>query len=135
MDDYDTCYARARDEPAFSNGTEGYGWMGAWCDRCWYDKPAREERPEDGCPLLLVAYMQRTPAEWIPGDPCKPTGFSIPDQYTCVMFRHEDEGGDPEPRAVRTPPGQLGLFGREGLEGVRMLKALPAPIVRAVGDV
>lgn len=124
MDDYDTCFGRAKDEPAFSNGTEGYGWMDAWCNRCWHDKPARQGDDGNGCPLILVAMMRRTPAEWIPGDPMKPSGFSIPDQFTCVMFRHEDDGGDPEPKPIPDPPGQLTLFPRDGFEGVRMLKAV-----------
>lgn len=129
MDDYDTLYERAKDEPAFSNGTEGYGWMEHWCDRCFYDKPARDGDGTEGCPLVLVALMQRTPAEWLPGD-----HGSIADRYTCVMYRHEDDGGDPEPKPIPTPPGQLELFGRDGFEGVRMLKPLPQDVVCRVPD-
>lgn len=133
MDDYETLYARAKDESPFSNGTEGYGWMGHWCERCFYDKPARDGDGTEGCPLVLVALMQRTPAEWLPGEPCTPDGFSIRDQYTCVMFRHEDDGGDPEPKPVPDPPGQLTLFPREGVEGVRILKPLPESVAQPVG--
>lgn len=122
MDDYDTCYGRAKDEPAFSNGTEGYGWMGTNCETCVNDKPARQGDDGNGCPLILVALMQRTPAQWLPGD-----RDSIAGRYTCVMFRHEDDGGDPEPRPIPDPPGQLTLLPRDGLEGVRMLKPLPEP--------
>lgn len=125
MESVDTLYERAKDEPPFSNGTCGYGWMDAWCNRCWHDGPARRGDEANGCPLLGVALLGRTPAEWLPGEPDTPTGFSIPDQYTCVMFRHEDDGGDPEPKPIPDPPGQLTLFPREGCEGVRMLKPLP----------
>lgn len=117
MDSYDTCYERAKDEPAFSNGTEGYGWMEAHCSECIHDKPARQGDDGNGCPLILVALMQRTPQEWLPGD-----RGSIEGRYSCVMFRHEDDGGDPEPRPVPTPPGQGELFPRDGFEGVRLLK-------------
>ena len=127
MDGYDDCYERAQDKPAFSNGDEGYGWFEANCETCIHDKPARQGDDGNGCPLILVALMQRTPAEWLPGD-----HGSIPRRYTCVMFRHEDEGGDPEPKPIPDPPGQLTLFPRDGLEGVRMLKPLPSDAARCV---
>ena len=38
----------------------------------------------------------------------------------------EDDGGDPEPRPIPTPPGQGELFPRTGFEGVRMLKPYAA---------
>lgn len=122
MDDYDTCFERAKDEPAFSNGTEGYGWMEANCETCIHDKAARQG-DVGGCPLILVALMGRTPQEWLEGD-----RDTIARRYTCVMYRHEDDGGDPEPRPIPDPPGQLTLFPRDGLEGVRMLKSLPEPV-------
>lgn len=122
MDGYDTCFERAKDEPAFSNGDEGYGWIEANCETCVHDKPARQGDDGNGCPLILVALMQRTPAEWLPGDRA-----TIARRYTCVMYRHEDEGGDPEPKPIPDPPGQLTLFPRDGLVGVRMLKSLPEP--------
>jgi hypothetical protein len=128
MDDFETLFARAKDERAFSNGTEGYGWVDAHCSYCIHDQSARVGDGTEGCPLILVSLLGRTPAEWLPGDPYKPDGFSIPEQYQCVMFRHEDDGGDPEPKPIPTPPGQGELFPRDGLEGVRMLKPLPAEV-------
>jgi hypothetical protein len=123
MDDFDTCFERALDKPAFSNSDEGLGWLDANCSRCAHDRPARQGRESEGCPLILVAFMERTPAEWLEGD-----RSSIAGRYTCVMFRHEDDGGDPEPKPIPTPPGQGELFPRAGLEGVRMLKPLPAEV-------
>lgn len=132
MDDYDTAFERARGESPFSNGTCGYGWMDAWCNQCIHDKPARQGDDGNGCPLIMVALVGRTPAEWLPGDPYTDSGFSIPKQYTCVMFRHEDDGGDPEPKPIPDPPGQLTLFPRDGFEGVRMLKPVPSDSPLAV---
>jgi len=37
MRHYAEIEATARDVPAFSNGTQGYGWMANWCDRCIHD--------------------------------------------------------------------------------------------------
>ncbi len=129
MDSYDTLFERAKDEPAFSNGTEGYGWIDANCSNCVNDKPAREGDEGNGCPLILVALMQRTPAKWLP---CDPGNWSIEGQYTCVMYRHEDDGGGPEPKPIPDPPGQLTLFPREGFEGVRMLRPAPSESPLAV---
>lgn len=120
MDDYDTCFERASDAAPFSNSDDGRDWMDAHCGRCFHDKPARQGHDANGCPLVLVALMGRTPAEWMRGDPAEQTSFA--DKYTCVMFRPEDEGGDPEPKPIPTPPGQGELFPRAGLEGVRLLK-------------
>lgn len=127
MDSFDTCFDRAQDKPAFSNSDEGYGWFEAHCETCEHDKPARQGDEGNGCPLILVAFMQRTPVEWLEGD-----RSTIACRYTCVMFRHEGDGGDPEPRPIPTPPGQGELFPRDGFEGVRMLKALPEPAPQAV---
>jgi hypothetical protein len=121
---YDEAFARSLDKPPFSNGDEGYGWMWNNCDRCVHDKPAREDHPEDGCPLILLAMIGRTPAEWLdqkrigPKGPLEPYG--IADQYRCMYFRSEDDGPDPEPCPVPDPPGQLCLMPREPFEGTRM---------------
>jgi hypothetical protein len=112
---YDEAFEHAADEPAFSNGTEGYEWMGNWCDRCVHDKPARQDDPGNGCPLILVAMMSRTPAEWIEQE-----RFGLADRYHCVLFRDEDDPGGREPVPVPDPPGQLLLLSRDGYEGTRM---------------
>jgi hypothetical protein len=108
---FDEAFAKAREKSPFSNSTEGYAWMGANCQRCFHDKAARCGDPGDGCPLILVAYMGRTPAEWIE---TKPLGLT--DRYTCVMFRPEDDLGPDEPTPIPDPPGQLTLCPREPFE-------------------
>lgn len=70
----------AEDRPAFSNATEGDGWMYVWCQRCTHDTP--QALTEDGgCPLVMVALMQKTPVEWKPGPP-----GSLSRKYECTEF-------------------------------------------------
>lgn len=114
----------AREVRPFSNSGAGYGWMNAHCGTCVHEKPTRQGREWDGCPLIALSMGGWTPAEWIPGDPNEGGRWDAGKQFTCIEYRHEDEGGDPEPRPVPTPPGQLELFPRDGLEGTRMLKPL-----------
>lgn len=121
--DYDQAWATAQERPAFSNGTEGECWMERNCYRCVNDDPNK------GCELLLVALMGRTPAEWTPDRPS-----SISEQYRCMYFRNkEDGGGDPEPKPIPDPPGQLTLAPREQYEATRMLTAYPQPADATVG--
>jgi hypothetical protein len=124
LPDYDDAFERAADKRPFANGDEGYGWMGANCGSCIHDKPAREDHPENGCPLIMVALVGKTPTEWLDQKVTGPHGYepySIEDQYRCMYWRSEDDGpGDGEPQPVPDPPGQLTLMPREPLEGVRM---------------
>ena len=114
MRTYDEAYAAARDEAAFSNGTEGDAWMGAWCERCVHDI---DDGP--GCPLVLVAYMGRTPAEWFEQDHSE--GWSLTDAYHCAEFRSRDDPGPGyEPQPDPPLPGQLELFDAEPYTGTRM---------------
>lgn len=71
---FDEASERAADRPAFSNGTEGDAWMENWCFRCRNDDG-------DGCPLVLVAMLGKTPAEWEPFVP-----GSLGSQYCCTEF-------------------------------------------------
>lgn len=131
-DDYDRLLAASRDVPAFSNSDEGLGWMSANCDRCIHDKPAREGDDANGCPLVLLTLVGRTPAQFIDG-PRGETGlYSRETQYVCTEFRDEDDP-DPDPQPVPTDPGQGELLPREAFEGVRMLTQLP-PEDRAEAD-
>lgn len=126
LPDFKDAFERALDKRPFSNGDEGYGWMWANCDQCVHDKPAREDHPENGCPLIMVALLEKTPAEWLDQKRFTQDGsmyepFSIEDQYRCMYWRSEDDGpGDGEPKPVPDPPGQLHLMPREPYEGVRM---------------
>jgi hypothetical protein len=118
MPDYEDTFARAVDQPAFSNGDEGYAWMDAWCARCVHDGygPGLDE-PQ--CPLLNVAMSGRTPLEWF-AQANEDGAYRRDDQYHCVMFRDRDDPGGREPEPIPDPPGQLCLFPRAPCEGIRM---------------
>jgi hypothetical protein len=69
---FDDAEARAANRPAFSNGFEIDAWMDRWCYRCVH---------EETCPLILVAMLGKTPAEWRElnrGD--------LGNQYACSAF-------------------------------------------------
>lgn len=123
-DDYDRLYAEARPESPFSNGSQGYGWMARNCDHCIHDKPAREGRDAEGCPLVLVALMGRTPIQWL----AETEEAWVYGDFHCIEFRDEDDGPGPEPTPVPTPPGQGELVPREEYTGVRMLTPLPEAV-------
>lgn len=109
--DFDDVMKRSRDRPAFSNGTEGYGWMDAWCHRCLRDAPFQRMGKGSGCPIILVAELGRTPAEFLDGPRDEHGAYSIEGQYTCVEFRAPGGGGG-EPRPRPEPTGMDGLFAR-----------------------
>lgn len=105
--------AAATDRVPFSNGTAGEIWMSRWCEECANDSPELVDKGE-GCPLLLVALLGKTPKEW----PVNPTGGD----YTCDEFVQAPEWpGDDEPdvefarriETVNIPvlDGQMDLFG------------------------
>lgn len=120
MDDVNALFEQSRDEMPFSNSDEGYGWFAAHCETCVHDAPARAGRDHEGCPLIVVALCNRTPAQWLDGPRDERGSYSIAGQYTCVEYRHEGDT-DPEPRPVPTPPGQGELMPRQQVEGVRTL--------------
>ena len=109
--DFDEIMKRSRDGSPFSNGTEGYGWEAAWCNRCTRDAPFRNGISRNGCPILLAANLGRTPAEWLDGPRDEHGAYSIEGQYTCVEFRAPGGGGG-EPRPRPEPTGMDGLFAR-----------------------
>lgn len=109
--DFDDAFKRSRDQAPFSNGTEGYGWMANWCDRCLRDAPFQRMGKGSGCPLLQVALLDRTPAEWLDGPRDERGLYSIADQYTCIEFKAPGDGGG-EPRPKPEPPDMDGLFER-----------------------
>lgn len=110
--------ADAKDQRPFSNGTEGYTWMAYWCDECTKNDEGREL----WCPLLTVALLGKTPAEWIEqpwqqikGRPEGETAPSLSDKFHCTEFeqRRDDGGDDSGPEPDPGPPpvceGQLDL--------------------------
>lgn len=93
---YDDIMADAADEPPFSNGTMGYGWMGHWCYQCKVDGPFQRDEADEGCPIILVAMLQKTPKEW--------TDQGLQD-YHCSEFVPDDEDGDEGPDGPPPPTG------------------------------
>ena len=123
--------ADARDQRPFANGTEGYGWMGNWCYRCLRDAPFRNGISPTGCPIILVAFLGKTPVEFLDGPRDENGLYSIEDQYHCIEFRAPGEGGG-EPRPKPTPPGQGELLPREPFKGTRMYVEPDPALVGAV---
>jgi hypothetical protein len=109
---YDEAFEHARDEPAFSNGSMWEIWSDRNCCRCINDGMGTGQ-DEPQCPLIGVALMGKTPAEWTDQEP--PLGA-----YLCVYFRDRDDPGGREPEPVPDPPGQLCLMPREPYTGTRM---------------
>lgn len=129
MRDFDEAFAAARDRRPFSNGTEGYGWMDAWCGRCLHDKGTRDGTDDAGCPLVRVALMGRTPSEWLDGPRDEHGRYSIEDQYHCVEFRDEDDPGPGYEPVEPVSPDQLELFDAAPYERPRMYADVVAEVV------
>lgn len=111
--DIPDAYERAIEKMPFSNSDDGYGWIDNNCARCVHDGCGVDGN-EPFCPLLTVAFIGRTPAEWM----LQPPGS--PDRYHCIMFRDRDDPGGFEPEPIPDPPGQEFMWPREPFEGARM---------------
>lgn len=141
MRTYDEAMAASKDERPFSNGTEGYAWTGNWCDTCVHDKGARDGTDPKGCPLLMIALMGRTPAEWIEqpwgqikGRPEGETAPALGDTYHCTEYVEDDDGGgEPDPQPLWDPemPGQTTIF---EVFADQFVDSLPAPQPAAVSS-
>ena len=111
MRDLDAIMGDAREGSPFSNGTSVEMWMGDWCYRCKVDAPFQRDESPTGCPLIMVALLGKTPAEWAE------TGMQ---DYHCSEFDedHGDDGDDGEgppagptwPQPVAEMEGQTDLF-------------------------
>ncbi|MEV0584057.1 hypothetical protein [Nonomuraea sp. NPDC050310] len=109
---YEEAEPRAVEGSPFSNCADGEAWMDNNCRRCVHDAPTRRGEWDKGCPLVLIALLGQTPAEWLRKD-----GYRLGDQYTCLYYRNEDDGPGPqEPAPIPDPPGQLTLCPREPFE-------------------
>jgi hypothetical protein len=102
--------AGARDGRPFSNGTEGYAWMGNWCDECVHN----DEETEKYCPILTVALLSKTPAEWveqpwgqIEGRPEGELAPTLGGQYVCTEFERRRDDGDDDPEPGPEPPPEV----------------------------
>lgn len=101
MRSYVQIAASASDKAPFSNSTDGYAWIDQWCDRCANDTKA----PDEGCLILLVGLMGKTPAEWLPDNRMK-----LGHTYRCTEFRK----ARPKPaEPAQEIPGQMKLFHEE----------------------
>jgi len=106
---YEEIEADARPGTAFSNGTSFEIWSAGWCERCKWDAAFQSGTTDQGCPLLLIAIMGKTPKEWTE------TGLQ---DYDCSEFVSDDDGDDgdgPETPDGPTSPaveidGQVDLF-------------------------
>jgi hypothetical protein len=68
--DYADALERSRDQVPVSNGTEGYGWMENWCDRCLRDASSLEtgRRGLSVADLMEVARVFQVPMKvFLPG--------------------------------------------------------------------
>lgn len=124
MRGYDAIWADAAEQPAFSNGTSWDFWEARWCGSCLNEPEDVNESAVNGCPLISVGILGRTPKEWTPtANPSR-----VPElgehSLDCSMYRSEDDGPDPEPQSIPDPPGQDPMLPREPYEGVRMLRPL-----------
>jgi hypothetical protein len=121
---YDEIWADAKDEPAFSNSTEWEYWSASWCDECINEPEDENEAAVNGCPLISVGFLGKTPKEWVPtSNPSRVPALGDC-SLDCLMFRDEDDGPDPEPQPIPDPPGMDPLFPREPFEGVKMYRPI-----------
>lgn len=116
----------AKNEVAFSNGESADRWYFKHCGNCANEPEDENEQAVNGCPLWTLALCEgMTPMEWTPA------GGYAETEYTCEMFRHRDDGPDPEPQPIPDPPGMDPLFPREPYEGVRMFRPYITEAVNA----
>lgn len=107
--------ASAEDRRPFSNGTEGFAWMGDWCYECVHN----DEETELWCPILTVAILGKWPTEWTRrqvGWTSKDSSGSYEVVDTCTEFEERrDPGPDDEPESGPGPydpemDGQTDIF-------------------------
>ena len=111
MKTFEEADAAARPGPAFSNSTEYELWRDRWCDRCAHDTEEQVDRGE-GCPLVLIGLMGKTPAEW---------KRRKDHSYRCTAFVNLRDVSLPEPAppAWQEIPGQAALVSIEECGGAR----------------
>lgn len=97
MRGFDEAYEHSLAQPPFPTFTELEYWSERWCSRCVHGN----DEYSTGCPLIMVAINDRTPAEWFE----QPAGS--PDRYHCVEYR-PDDGPPPEP-GVEPLPDPFGV--------------------------
>lgn len=107
----------AIDRRAFSNGSSFEIWSYNWCDDCKVDAPYRRDEVDEGCPLLFVLLMGKTPVEF------KEVGLQ---DYECPEFVPDDDGDDDD--GAPTPPAPTGpaveIEGQQDILGVWAQRAI-----------
>ena len=87
----------------FSNGTEGYAWMDAWCDDCAHDHDMHTPDGEGGCPIIAESFLATYdeypgawPEVWLP-EPDDGKHY-LPSRLVCLHFEPCGPcGGDRQP--------------------------------------
>lgn len=84
MRDFEELFDDSTEGSPFSNSTMGDMWMGQWCENCQEDVAFTQGDTENGCPLLALAMIGRTPKEWVkvPGS----------QDYVCSEFKEATHG-------------------------------------------
>ena len=82
MPGYDDAHDASAPVAPFSNSTDGDAWEGRWCENCAH---------LDDCPLLTLALIGRTPAQWRSVNP-----GGTHDKYECTLY--EQAAGAPDAR-------------------------------------
>ena len=80
-----------------SNGTEGMGFIGLFCDNCINENPHPDNKPKCGILSASMLYDLRDekyPCEWCYGEDDKPT---------CTAFVKWDWGNDGDPNDPDNP--------------------------------
>ncbi|MBB3665967.1 hypothetical protein FB384_004926 [Prauserella sediminis] len=108
---FEEAYERARPVSPFANGDEWEEWSESWCGTCLRDAPHRRMGSGSDCPLVMVAFSERTPAEWLDGPRDEQGRYRMSEQYVCVEYRRPGGGGG-EPRPQPEPLDMEGLFPR-----------------------
>jgi hypothetical protein len=91
MRTYEAALAASRDDPPFSNSTEGYAWTDRWCDTCVHEAGIRDGTDPTGCPLLLLSIIGRTPIEWTRQRGEDGGLPRLDDAYHCAEYKPEGQ--------------------------------------------
>lgn len=109
MPTYEQAMLTARDGTPFSNHTMWEIWADQWCYRCTKDSEELVDQGK-GCPLIMVALMRKTPAQWTTAT----EKDEVYGNYHCSEFEerrdyYDDPTPDPPPPPVVECDGQLDL--------------------------
>ena len=100
----------------FSNGTEGYGWMANWCDRCVNDHSTHLREPDydNGCPHICSMMNHEPIPAMIRLDEGVWGSWTCMDFRRCSCDRGPDDPSEPDPEPP-VHPGQGAMFDADAL--------------------